>query len=103
MMKEPNDKNAYNPERYQRTRMQKERIIQKLKDRGGRITRQRQILLDIILEDEYSCCKEIYFKAADRDEKIGMATIYRMLNTLEEIGAISRKSMYKVVCGEELK
>ncbi|MBD5547137.1 MAG: Fur family transcriptional regulator [Lachnospiraceae bacterium] len=81
--------------------MQKEMIIQKLKDRGGRVTRQRLMLLDIILEDECSCCKEIYYRAAHRDEKIGLATVYRMVNTLEEIGAISRKNMYKVVCGEE--
>lgn len=86
---------------YQRTQMQKEMIIRRLKARGGRITRQRLMLLDIILEDECSCCKEIYYKAADKDETIGLATVYRMVNALEEIGAISRKNMYKVVCGRE--
>ena len=86
---------------YQRTQMQKEIIIQKLKDRGGRVTKQRLMLLDIILEDECSCCKEIYYKAAGKNEKIGLATVYRMVNTLEEIGAISRKNMYKVVCDDE--
>lgn len=70
--------------------MEKEIIIQKLKDRGGRITKQRLILLDIILEGECSCCKEIYYKAVNKDEKIGLATVYRMVNKLEEIGAISR-------------
>ena len=33
---------------------QKEIIVQKLRERGCRITKQRLILLDIILEDEYS-------------------------------------------------
>lgn len=70
--------------------MKKEIIIQKLKGKGGRITRQRLILLDIILEEECSCCKEIYYKAVGKDEKIGLATVYRMVNTLEEIGVISR-------------
>jgi Fur family ferric uptake transcriptional regulator len=85
---------------YQQTGVQKDIIIQKLKESGCRITKQRLMILDIILEDECSCCKEIYYKAARRDDKIGAATVYRMINILEEIGAISRKNMYKIVCDE---
>lgn len=81
--------------------MQKEIIIQKLKEQGCRITKQRLMLLDIILEEDCSCCKEIYYKASKQDAKIGAATVYRMVNTLEEIGAISRKNMYKVSCDED--
>ena len=33
------------------------------------------------------------------DKKIGLATVYRMIKTLEEIGANSRKNMYKIACG----
>lgn len=84
--------------RYQRTKMQKENIIQKLKEQGCRITKQRLMLLDIILEEDCSCCKEIYYKASKVDDKIGTATVYRMVNTLEEIGAISRKNMYRIAC-----
>ena len=83
---------------YKRTQMQKDLIIQKLKEQGLRITKQRLILLDIILEEDCSCCKEIYYKASQKDDKIGSATVYRMINTLEEIGAISRKNMYRVDC-----
>lgn len=75
----------------------KEMIIQKLRDRGCRITKQRLILLDIILENEYSSCKEIYYQASKIDSNIGTATVYRMLNTLEEIGAINRKNVYKIL------
>lgn len=85
--------------RYHRTKMQKDIILQKLKEQGCRITRQRKMLLDIILEDECSCCKEIYYKALKKDDKIGTATVYRMVNMLEEIGAISRKNMYRISCG----
>jgi len=85
---------------YHRTRMQKELIIEKLKEKGCRITKQRSTLLDIILEHECSSCKEIYYKASGVDETIGAATVYRMVNILEEIGAISRKNMYKVVYSE---
>lgn len=79
---------------------QREYIIRKLKERGCRITRQRLIILDIILQEDCSCCKEIYYKASRQDTKIGFATVYRMVNMLEEIGAISRKNMYKVACEE---
>ena len=81
---------------YRHTQMQKDLIIEKLKERGLRITRQRRILLDIILEGECSCCKEIYYRASALDPKIGVATVYRMINTLESIGAISRKNMYRI-------
>lgn len=84
--------------RYRRTEMQKENIIQKLKEQGCRITKQRLMLLDIILREECSCCKEIYYKASKLDMKIGTATVYRMVNTLEEIGAISRRNMYRIAC-----
>ena len=49
------------------------------------------------------CCKEIYYKASQKDNRIGSATVYRMINTLEEIGAISRKNMYKVDCSPECR
>lgn len=62
------------------------------------MTRQRRVLLDIILEEECSCCKEIYYKAVSRGEKVGMATVYRMINTLEEVGVISRNHTYKITC-----
>lgn len=32
------------------------------------------------------------------DSGIGAATVYRMVNLLEQIGAISRKNMYKISC-----
>lgn len=80
---------------------QKELIIQKMKDSGCRITKQRLMLLDIILEEECSCCKEIYYRASRLDPNIGTATVYRMVNKLEEIGAINRKNMYKIACGSE--
>ena len=79
--------------------MQRELVIQRLRDRGCRITKQRLMLLDIILTEDCSSCKEIYYKAAAADSRIGAATVYRMINTLEEIGAINRKNMYKIACG----
>ena len=71
----------------------KEQIIEKLKENGCRITKQRKMLIDIILENECSSCKEIFYKASQ--------AVYRMINALEEIGAINRKNMYKVDCAQD--
>lgn len=98
--KDRKEKKPYDVRNYHRTQMQKEMILTRLKDKGCRITRQRLMLIDIILENECSCCKEIYYKAIRMDNRIGSATVYRMVNTLEEIGAISRKNMYKVAYSE---
>ncbi len=80
----------------QQGNMQKEAILNRLRQRGCRITKQRMLLLDIILDEECSSCKEIYYKASKIDPSIGSATVYRMINMLEEIGAISRRNMYRV-------
>ena len=97
MMKNAVEEKAYeNQEAYQRTQMQKDMIFERLREQGCRITRQRQLILDIILEEECSCCKEIYYKVQEKDRNIGPATIYRMVNMLEKIGAISRKNMYRI-------
>lgn len=83
---------------FQRTDMQKGVVLQRLREQGCRMTRQRQILLDVILKEECACCKEIYYKASSIDPGIGAATVYRMVNLLEEIGAIDRKNMYRISC-----
>ena len=89
-------KQENNQQKYERTQMQREIVIQRLKEQGFRITKQRMVLLDIILNENCSSCKEIYYKASRIDSKIGTATVYRMINTLEEIGAINRRNMYKI-------
>lgn len=76
-------------------------ILQELRKNGCRITNQRQLLIDIILQDECCCCKEIYYQAIKKDPTIGMATVYRMVKTLEETGLIKRKSLYRIQVEEE--
>lgn len=76
----------------------KEDILALLKKNGYRLTEQRKLVVDVIANEEYSCCKEVYFLAHKRDASIGIATVYRMINTLEEIGAISRKNIQKTGC-----
>ena len=76
----------------------KDEILNLLKQHGFRLTPQRKLIVDVILNEEYSCCKEVYVLAHKRDKSIGIATDYRMINTLEEIGAISRKNIEKTNC-----
>ena len=66
----------------------KERIIEQLKRSGCRVTKQRLMLIDVILEGKCNCCKEIYYQAALKDPSIGPATVYRMVNTLTDIGVL---------------
>lgn len=73
-------------------------IFEELRKRGFRITAQRKLIIDIILENKCSCCKEIYYEAVAKDKSIGIATVYRMLKLLEEVGAINRSNMYQIQC-----
>ena len=59
MMEKAVGEKAYqNNEAYERTQMQKDMIIERLREQGCRITRQRQLILDIILaEDRISGCE----------------------------------------------
>ena len=57
-------------ENYYRTQMQKDRIVERLKENGCRITKQRMVLMDVILSGNCSSCKEIYYKASN-GESVG--------------------------------
>ena len=83
-------------ERFQNNNMQKEMIVRQMRERGCRITKARLTLLDVILGQDCSSCKEIYYIASQMIPGIGIATVYRMMNLLEEIGAINRSNSYKI-------
>lgn len=76
--------------------MSQEDVEKVLQHNGKRITKQRKILLDIILNGQWECCKEIYYEAVKRDPSIGMATVYRMMSTLEEIGVLERRCVFRM-------
>ena len=72
----------------------KDSIVKKLKENGCRITKQRLLLIDIILAEECSCSKEILYKANKVDKSIGSATVYRMLilsDRRRELHSLHRK------------
>lgn len=76
--------------------MQKDMIIAQLRENGFRVTKQRELLIDIILEGNYSCCKEVCVLAHKKDPGIGIATVYRTVSALEQIGALERKAAFQL-------
>ena len=61
-----------------------------------RITKQRKLILDIVFEQECTSCKEIYYQASKRDKNIGIATVYRMVNALGELGVFQTHTPYRL-------
>ncbi len=68
-------------------------ILGEFKRNGGRITKQRKNLLDVILTNPDSTCKEIYYFARQKNSCIGMATVYRTVKKLENMGYISKHNV----------
>src|SRR4051794_2933943 len=60
-----------------------------LKERGVRLTRQRQILLELIDKTgEHLDAERLYSLAKERDPKINRVTVYRTLKMLKEGGLV---------------
>jgi len=67
-----------------------EQLKEKLKDKGYKLTPQRRATLDVIIENEghHLSTEEIYNLVKDRCPDIGLATVYRTLQLLDEMGVI---------------
>ena len=76
--------------------MSNEYVISLLKEKGFRITKQRKLMIDIILNSNGASCKEIYHKVVSRDSTVGSATVYRMIRLLEDIGIVKHVDMIKI-------
>lgn len=60
-----------------------------LKERGIRLTRQRQILLDLIdSSGKHLDAEQLYRMARERDPKLNRVTVYRTLKLLKESGLV---------------
>jgi len=64
------------------------RAVEKLRAAGRRVTRERELLLGIIDRNPHLDATEIYRIAKDQRPQIGLATVYRTLNLLKEIGLV---------------
>lgn len=53
-----------------------------------RITRQRQKIIDLLLEQPNLTCKEIYYSVNKDDVSISYSTVYRTVRQLEKAGLL---------------
>lgn len=71
-------------------------VLYELRKQGKRITGQRKVILDIILSQNWENCKDIFYEALKVDSSIGIATVYRMLDTLEQLGVLQKRCSYYI-------
>lgn len=80
-----------------------------LKENGYKMTGQRQIIWNILLEsqDGYLSPKEIWEIARQKDKALGISTVYRSLQIMDELGIIrcldkkDEISKYELASGED--
>jgi Fur family ferric uptake transcriptional regulator len=67
-------------------------LIEAIRARGGRLTRQRQLVLEILEENqEHLDAETLYQYARKRDRRIGIATVYRTLAFLKAAGLVDER------------
>ena len=60
-------------------------------ERGLRLTEHRRIVLEVLeAATDHPCAREIHRRAAD-GHRIGIATVYRTLNSLAQLGMVTRE------------
>jgi len=69
-----------------------EAIKDKLKNKGYKLTPQRRATLDVILDQQgkHLSTEDVYMLVKERCPEIGLATVYRTLQLLEQLGVISK-------------
>ncbi|VBB08365.1 ferric-uptake regulator [Lucifera butyrica] len=85
-----------------------EEIIQKLRERGCKITPQRRIVIQSLLKlDKFITAQEIYSDIKRDNPDVGLDTIYRNLNLLVGMGVVNQVNLpgkdiklFKLALGE---
>ncbi|MBC2584845.1 Fur family transcriptional regulator [Clostridium acetobutylicum] len=69
-----------------------EKLKNNLKDKGYKLTPQRRAVLDIIIDNEgqHLTVEELYDLVKLECPEIGLATVYRTVQLLDELGVISK-------------
>ncbi len=69
-----------------------ERASETIRAAGGRMTPQRQLILELLAEaPERLDAEALYQQAQQQDQSINLATVYRTLNTLEAAGLVRQQ------------
>ena len=77
--------------------MNNAQIVEALKESGMRITKQRMLVADVIADNDGASCKDICCIVRGKDSSVGVATVYRMIKALEDIGVAARIDMIKLL------
>ncbi len=64
-------------------------LAQSLRERGYRLTPQRQLVLEAITELGHATPEDVHAWVRDRAEGVNISTVYRTLELLEEIGLVT--------------
>lgn len=64
--------------------------IRKLEQSGLRMTIQRRHIIEILTSSKCTSPKELWYEAKEYVPDLGIATVYRLINRLEQIGVISK-------------
>lgn len=69
-----------------------EKVKDKFKNKGYKFTPQRRVILDVLVENqgEHLAPEEVYILAKGKNSEIGLATVYRTLQLLEELEVAER-------------
>lgn len=64
----------------------------KLKEKGYKLTTQRRVIYDVFIEntDSHLSPEEVYEMVKDKYPEIGLATVYRTLQLLDELEVVSK-------------
>lgn len=66
-----------------------QRLTAALRARGQRVTRQRRVVLDVLSESqEHLDAESVHDRARARDPNISLATVYRTLALLKDVGLV---------------
>lgn len=68
-----------------------ETILQRLEAQGFRVTGQRRVIAEVLSEaTDHPDVEQLHARAAARDPKISIATVYRTVKLLEEAGLLDK-------------
>ena len=65
--------------------------LRKLEQSGLRMTVQRRYIIDILMKNQFTSPKELWYEAKEFVPDLGIATVYRLINRLEQIGVLSKQ------------
>lgn len=82
--------------------VQREKVVARLRKEGFRITKQRILIIDTLLEHRFECKKAVCYYVQQIDSSIGMATVYRFLQVLEQMEVLKPENSYMVQVEQKL-